>query len=73
MYEDDWVDGTNMLGLIACSLVFGIGIAVVGEDADILLKFFIAVVEVMIRISKWIIRLTPIGVLFLIAGELTLA
>jgi hypothetical protein len=33
-------DGSNMLGLIVCSLVFGIGIAVVGEEVEFSKKLF---------------------------------
>ncbi len=42
--EKSWIiltqDGSNMLGLIVCSLVFGIGIAVVGEEVKIKKKLF---------------------------------
>jgi Na+/H+-dicarboxylate symporter len=41
--EETWIEGTNMLGLIVCAIVFGVAIAVVGEDANIVLNFFDAI------------------------------
>jgi proton glutamate symport protein len=58
-----------MLGLIVCSLIFGLAIAVVGESANIILELLMAIAEIMICITQWIIKLTPIAVLFLIAGS----
>ena len=48
----------------------GIAIAVVGEDAKPLLKFFESISIVMMRITSWIINLAPLGVCFLVAGQL---
>ena len=74
--KETWVfntkskDNTNILGLIAWSLVFGIGIAVVGEPAKPLVDFFTAVVEVMMKVTTWIICVAPVGIIFLIAGQI---
>ena len=69
-FHTGFQDNTNILGLIAWSVVFGIGIAVVGEPAKPLVDFFKAVVEVMMRMTMWIICLAPIGIIFLIAGQI---
>ena len=63
-------DDTNILGLIAWSLVFGVGIAVVGEPAKPLVHFFSAMVEVTMRMTMWIIYVGPVGIMFLIAGQI---
>lgn len=70
MFKTGFQDNTNILGLIAWSLVFGIGIAVVGEPAKPLVHFFSAVVEVTMRMTMWIICVAPVGIIFLIAGQI---
>ena len=52
------------------SIVLGIAIAIVGEEGKPLLTFFESVSLVMMRITTWIIHLAPIGVCFLVAGQL---
>ena len=69
-FKTGFQDNTNILGLIAWSLVFGIGIAVVGEPAKPLVDFFTAVVEVTMRMTMWIICVAPVGIIFLIAGQI---
>ena len=48
----------------------GIAIAMSGEDGKPLLRFFESVSIVMMRITTWIIHLAPLGVCFLVAGQL---
>ena len=50
--------------------MMGISIAVTGDDAKPLLKFFESISIVMMRITSWIINLAPLGVCFLVAGQL---
>ena len=52
------------------SIVTGIAIAMSGDDGKPLLKFFESVSIVMMRITTWIIHLAPLGVCFLVAGQL---
>jgi len=61
---------SNILGLVVFSIVTGIAIAISGEDGKPLLSFFESVSIVMMRITTWIIHLAPIGVCFLVAGQL---
>ena len=51
----------------------GIAIAACGEEGRPLLNFFTSVSVVMMRITTWIIFLAPVGVCFLIAGQIILA
>ena len=57
------------MGLVMFSIVTGIAIAVIGDDAEPLLKFLQSVSIVMMRITTWIIHLSPVGVCFLVAGQ----
>ncbi len=63
-------DGSNILGMIVGAIVFGVAIAVVGEEADPVLKFFTSITVIVMRITQWIILLAPVGVMFLVAGQI---
>lgn len=62
--------GTNVLGLITFCLMFGIIIGGMGEQGKILVKFFVAANEAIMRMVGIIIWTTPIGLLFLIASKI---
>lgn len=62
-------DNSNILGLVAWSIMFGIAIANVGEKAKPVLDFFVAFTEIMMTITQFVINFAPIGVCFLVAGQ----
>lgn len=64
-----WREGTNMLGLVIFSVVMGVCIGVEGERAKPLLNFFVAMSECMMTMTTWVIWLSPVGILFLVAGQ----
>eukprot|EP00090_Calanus_glacialis_P030538 TRINITY_DN4930_c0_g1_i1.p1 TRINITY_DN4930_c0_g1~~TRINITY_DN4930_c0_g1_i1.p1 ORF type:complete len:494 (+),score=139.84 TRINITY_DN4930_c0_g1_i1:271-1752(+) len=70
MFKSAWSNGTNILGLVIFSIVTGVAIAMCGEDGKPLLHFFESVSIVMMKVTTWIIHLAPIGVCFLVAGQL---
>lgn len=70
MFKGEYTNGTNILGLVVFSIVTGIAIAASGEDGKPLLAFFTSVSTVMMKITTWIIFLAPVGVCFLIAGQI---
>jgi len=70
MFKSEWSNGTNMLGLVIFSIVTGVAIAKCGEEGKPLLNFFGSVSIVMMKVTVWIIYLTPVGVCFLVAGQL---
>merc|ERR1712142_40297 len=65
-----WNNSTNILGLVVFSVATGIAISMSGEEGKPLLKFFQSVSSVMMKLTSWIVCLAPIGVCFLIAGEI---
>ena len=69
-FDKSWNSGSNLLGLIVFSIVTGIAIAACGEDGVPLLRFFESVSIVMMKVTTWIIHLAPVGVCFLVAGQL---
>jgi len=70
MFKSAWSSSTNILGLVVFSIVTGVAIAVSGEEGKPLLNFFESTSIVMMKVTTWIIHLAPVGVLFLIAGQL---
>jgi len=65
-----WNHSTNILGLVIFSVATGIAIALSGEEGKPLLSFFKSVSHVMMRLTTWVVHLAPLGVAFLIAGEI---
>lgn len=63
-------NGTNVLGLIICCTLFGVGTASVGKHGKHFLMFFQSASEVILRVLRWLIWFTPIGVASLIATVL---
>ncbi len=69
-FHGDKSDTTNILGLVVFSVVIGVAIASVGEAGRPLLAFFESLSTVMMKVTQWIIYLAPVGVLFLVAGQI---
>jgi Na+/H+-dicarboxylate symporter len=65
-----WNNSTNILGLVIFSIATGIAISLSGEEGKPLLSFFKSVSHVMMKITNWVVHLAPVGVAFLIAGEI---
>jgi len=65
-----WNNSTNILGLVIFSVATGIAISLSGEEGKPLLYFFKSVSHVMMKITNWVVHLAPVGVAFLIAGEI---
>ncbi|KAJ1530739.1 hypothetical protein ONE63_005594 [Megalurothrips usitatus] len=66
----EFTDGTNVLGLVAFAVVLGIAIGKMRERGKPLLDFFEALGTAMMSITNWVIWISPIGVLFLVASKL---
>ncbi|KAL4225725.1 hypothetical protein ACF0H5_016414 [Mactra antiquata] len=63
-------NGTNVLGLIICCTLFGVGTASVGQQGKPFLTFFQSASEIILRILQWLVWFTPVGVASLIAKVL---
>lgn len=74
---DDWepvereVSGMNILGLVVFATVLGITLGKMGHQGKPLLSFFESLSAAMMMITNWVIWLSPIGVLFLVASKIT--
>lgn len=62
-------DGMNIIGLVIFSIFLGIAIAKLGEPGQPLVKFFQLFSETMMIITHWVIWVSPVGIMFLIATK----
>ncbi|XP_065342648.1 excitatory amino acid transporter isoform X2 [Cloeon dipterum] len=63
-------EGTNTLGIIFFCLVFGTVLGTLGRKARVVVEFFSAVDEVIMKMVTGVMWLTPIGVSSVIAGKI---
>ncbi|KAK7098760.1 excitatory amino acid transporter-like [Littorina saxatilis] len=61
---------TNVLGLVLCCMVFGMATTAVGPAGRPFFAFFNSANEVIMRILRWFVWTTPVGVASLIAVAL---
>ena len=64
------VHRVNYLGLIVFSIVFGLACSFVGDHAKPVLLVMKGISEAAMKITKWIIYLSPIGIAFLVASKI---
>ncbi|XP_033214650.1 excitatory amino acid transporter 1-like isoform X2 [Belonocnema kinseyi] len=68
--RDESASGTNILGLVVFSAILGITLGKMGEPGKPLLYFFEALSSAMMIITNWVVWLSPLGVLFLVAARI---
>lgn len=68
-FKGEWSNGSNILGLVFFAIILGIALAKLGEKGKPLLSFFTSLADAMMVITTWVINLAPIGVFFLIGGQ----
>ncbi|KAM7540837.1 hypothetical protein Aperf_G00000034217 [Anoplocephala perfoliata] len=61
--------GTDMIGVLFIAVVFGLAANAVGPVSKPLIKFFEAVSAVVTKIMAVFLKVTPIGVCFMVAGS----
>jgi len=68
-FKGEWSNGSNILGLVFFAIILGIALAKLGEKGKPLLDFFTCMADAMMTITTWVINLAPVGVFFLIGGQ----
>lgn len=68
-FKGEWTNGSNILGLVFFAIILGIALATLGEKGKPLLNFFTCMADAMMTITTWVINLAPVGVFFLIGGQ----
>ncbi|KAL0118765.1 hypothetical protein PUN28_009439 [Cardiocondyla obscurior] len=67
---NEYVAGTNVIGLVFQSLILGLAIGKIGAKGKPLSDLFNSLSDIMMKIMKWITLMAPVGVTFLIAGRM---
>nr|AKN21392.1 slc1a-2 [Schmidtea mediterranea] len=62
-------DSTNVLGIVAFSMWFGLVLSQMGEKALIMVQFFALLNEVVMKMVKVIMWYSPIGIFSLVIGK----
>lgn len=62
--------GTNTLGIVFFCLVFGTFLGTIGSKGQVVVDFFSAVFEVVMRMVTCVMWLTPLGISSVIAGKI---
>lgn len=62
--------GTNTLGIVFFCLVFGTLLGTIGGKGQVVIDFFSAVFEVVMRMVTCVMWLTPVGISSVIAGKI---
>ena len=63
-------DGTNILGLIVFCTAFGIICGQLAEEGDTMVRFFVILNEIVMRIVLIVMWYSPIGIMSLIIGKI---
>uniref|UniRef100_A0A6M2DR11 Amino acid transporter n=1 Tax=Xenopsylla cheopis TaxID=163159 RepID=A0A6M2DR11_XENCH len=62
--------GTNTLGIVFFCLVFGTLLGTLGQKGQVVIEFFGAIFEVVMKMVTGVMWLTPIGISSVIAGKI---
>ncbi|CAD7079028.1 unnamed protein product [Hermetia illucens] len=62
--------GTNTLGIVFFCLVFGTLLGTIGSKGQVVIDFFSAVFEVVMKMVTCVMWLTPVGISSVIAGKI---
>nr|ALR88673.1 glutamate transporter-like 134 [Saccoglossus kowalevskii] len=65
-----WVDGMNVLGIIIFTIWFGIIMTKTGKKAQIMMDFFFALNEIIMKMVLMVMWYSPVGIMSLIAAKL---
>jgi Na+/H+-dicarboxylate symporter len=68
--DGEYTNSMNILGLVFFSVFLGVTLAVMKEKGKPLMDFFICLAEAMMTITTWVIYMAPVGVFFLIGGQI---
>lgn len=67
---EEYVDSMNIIGCVVAAIAVGIAISSLKEQAAHVQKFINEFSVIIMKITSWVIWLSPIGVLFLICAKL---
>ncbi|VDK43235.1 unnamed protein product [Taenia asiatica] len=69
-YPSKSAKGTNMIGVLFCSLIFGIAANASKERGKTFKKFFISLGDVIMLLMQNFLLITPLGVMFMVMSSI---
>lgn len=63
-------NGTNTLGIVFFCLVFGTFLGTIGQKGQVVVDFFAAIFQVIMKMVSCVMWLTPVGISSVIAGKI---
>ncbi|KAF2354121.1 Sodium:dicarboxylate symporter [Trinorchestia longiramus] len=63
-------DGMNIMGLVSFATMLGVALSILGAKGKPLLNMFTALSDASMIITSWLIWISPLGIMFLIASML---
>ncbi|KAL5968364.1 Neutral amino acid transporter A, partial [Taenia solium] len=69
-YPSITVDGTNMIGVLFCSLTFGIAANAAKERGEPFKRFFGSLGEIVMLLMQKFLLVTPVGVMFMVMSSI---
>lgn len=67
--DTDTIQSTNIMGLVVVAAALGIAIAQLGDEAKVIANFFHNLMAVSMKITSWVIFLSPVGIIFLVSSK----
>ncbi|XP_046558174.1 excitatory amino acid transporter 1-like [Haliotis rubra] len=61
--------GTNALGILCYSVIFGVILGRLGDKGKVVLQFFVTLNDITIRMVWLVMWYSPVGIMFLIIGK----
>ncbi|CAG9761675.1 unnamed protein product [Ceutorhynchus assimilis] len=61
---------TNIMGLVVASAAIGIALGQMGDQTRTMSNFFNDLLAMMMKITSWVITLSPVGIMFLVCSEI---
>ncbi|CAH1278814.1 unnamed protein product [Diabrotica balteata] len=68
--DNEIIQSTNILGLVVVAAALGIAIAQLGKEAKVVADFFHQMMAVSMKITSWVIFLSPVGIVFLVSSKI---
>jgi len=66
----EYTHGMNIMGLVVSAVVCGIAMSTMHGKVDTLLSFVTQVSEISMKITTWVICISPIGIFFLVVSQI---
>ncbi|XP_037027113.1 excitatory amino acid transporter 3-like [Bradysia coprophila] len=68
--SDSYIDGLNIMGVVAMSCVFGVATSVIRDSVQNLSAIISQFDKVIMKVTQWVILLSPVGIFFLTMSQI---